>query len=141
LKELAAQAAEADAAGKLEEAFAAWSAALALLPANAKQRQGIEQRVEDLTSRIAKHEAAKPKAMPQWAKGLGIAAPVILLLLTKGKWLGLAVCPWLPPLDLHSRDGACLRVATARNRSHGAIVHTRIWRGHLFAATLCLALR
>jgi len=97
LKELAAQAAEADAAGKLEEALAAWSAALALLPANAKQRQGIEQRVEDLTSRIAKHEAAKPKAMPQWAKGLGIAAPVILLLLTKGKWLllGLTKLPTL----------------------------------------------
>lgn len=97
LKEIAKRATEAESGGKLEEALAAWSSALALLPQNAKQRQSITQRSDQLLARIGQQSATKPKETPAWAKGLGLAAPVILLMITKGKWLllGLTKLPTL----------------------------------------------
>lgn len=97
LKELARRAGEAEAEGRNEDALSAWQSALVLLPPHAKQRQTILQRAEQMLSRIGQQSADKPKETPAWAKSLGFAAPVILLLLTKGKWLllGLTKLPTL----------------------------------------------
>lgn len=91
LKQLAAGADAAAAAGELERARERWETALRFLPPDSRQHALITGRVAELTTRIA---AAAPGREPpaaaggsRWRRGLSAAAAFGLLLLGKLKFL------------------------------------------------------
>jgi Zn-dependent protease len=90
LKELAATAAAAKASGRALEESAAWQQALDLLPPESQQYRSITERVTEITRVLAEGSAGQPSAKPAgpWYKQGGAAAIALLvLLLTKGKFL------------------------------------------------------
>jgi len=91
LKELAASADAALAAGELERARTQWEAALRFLPPDARQHAVISGRIADLTKRT---DAADPGRAPRstdgdswWRRGVGVAAMITLFLVGKLKFL------------------------------------------------------
>lgn len=90
LKELAATADQQATAGQLIEARDSWQRALDLLPPDSQQHSVIRERMSELTKRIDKESVTKiahPEGTPWWKRGaVGIGA-LIVLLLTKGKFL------------------------------------------------------
>jgi len=95
LRELAASADAAVAAGQLADARDAWQAALPLLPAQSQQHRQISDRVDDLTRRIAADTTPRPRAKgashPWWKRGTIGAIAVASLLLGKAKFLTLGI--------------------------------------------------
>lgn len=100
LQNLAREAAEAEAARDPQKAAALWSNALACLPPEAGQRQTIANHITRLEAvRTISHDddhVIKTRSS-SWKKWLGGLAPVIALLVTKGKFLllGLTKLPTL----------------------------------------------
>jgi Zn-dependent protease/ribosomal protein L32 len=93
LKDLAANASSATAAGDLLQARTNWENALKLLPPDSKQHETITARIADLNARIDAADpltsGAKPANPdhPAWRRALGGLATVLLLLLGKLKFL------------------------------------------------------
>ncbi|HEX6534020.1 MAG TPA: hypothetical protein VF041_05455 [Gemmatimonadaceae bacterium] len=91
LKQLAASADAAAAAGELERARERWETALRFLPADSRQHALIGERIADLTRRI---DAAAPGREPHrtasgpwWRRGIAGAVTAVLVLLGKLKFL------------------------------------------------------
>jgi Zn-dependent protease len=82
LAELAQQAGALEAANP-SEALRLWRDALALLPPDVKQAEAIRTKIAELSARTA---SVKPEP-PAWAKRLGPIGAVLVLALTKGKFL------------------------------------------------------
>jgi Zn-dependent protease len=93
LKQLAASAGNAEAAGDLLQARMNWESALKFLPADSKQYAIITGRVADLNTRLLAASpstgSAKPANPdhPAWRRALGGVATAFLLLLGKLKFL------------------------------------------------------
>ena len=90
LKELAAAAETATAAGELVAARTHWANALPLLPAPSQQYTALKSRHDELTRRIneTSQELAPPQtAKPWWGRGLAGLATAVLLLAGKLKFL------------------------------------------------------
>ena len=90
LKELAAAAETAAAAGDLVAARTRWASALALLPARSQQYAAIKSRLDELTRRISEtspQPAAPETAKPWWGRGLAGLGMAALLLGSKLKFL------------------------------------------------------
>ena len=91
LKELAADAAAATESGDLGGARDRWTQTLQFLPPHSRQHALISERIAGLTRRL---EESKPEAVPTsaedkswWQRGVGGAVTVVLLLLSKLKFL------------------------------------------------------
>ena len=91
LKELAADAAAATESGDLAGARDRWTQTLQFLPPHSRQHALISERIAGLTRRL---EESKPEAVPAsaedkswWQRGAGGAVTVVLLLLSKLKFL------------------------------------------------------
>lgn len=94
LKELAAQAEAATADGKLHEASHAWQQALDLLPPTSQQHIALTERVNEIARQLnalgpgGKSETAPAGPTGPWYKrGTALAGAVLILALTKGKFL------------------------------------------------------
>ncbi|HET7457054.1 MAG TPA: hypothetical protein VFJ74_05305 [Gemmatimonadaceae bacterium] len=97
LTRLAARAAEADDAGDLRSATAAWREALTLLPDGAPQRAAVNARIDDLARRAAAGDAsprpassapAPPVRERSWlARGWGAIVGAVVVVLSKAKLL------------------------------------------------------
>ncbi len=92
LKELAASADAAAAAGELEQARERWERALRFLPPDSRQHALIRGRIDELTKRIepvtpAGESAPRADGRSWWKKGIGAGIAVVLLLLGKLKFL------------------------------------------------------
>jgi Zn-dependent protease len=91
LKEIAAGAQSAEAAGDLQGARERWESALRFLPSDSQQHAHITTRVQDLTRRLeASNGERAPKAgapATGWRRAVGAGAAGVLLLLGKLKFL------------------------------------------------------
>lgn len=90
LKELAASAERATAAGELAEARGEWETALGLLPVGSQQHTAIRGRVADLTQRIEGTAGTPAKPAVEgawWRRGAAMAVTLGLLLIGKLKFL------------------------------------------------------
>jgi Zn-dependent protease len=85
LKELSAQAATAEAAGKAAEALSAWQRAIALLPPDSRQYAIVTSTIERLEAQAGPAAAPAPPR-PDWTKRSG-ALGALALLLWKMKFL------------------------------------------------------
>lgn len=96
LKELAQRAQEAGAAGDRPTEMARWREALDLLPPSSRQHQTITAKLEDL-AKLPASKPAVPAGGPWLKRSWGALVAVVLLLLTKGKFLlsGLLKLPTL----------------------------------------------
>lgn len=90
LRSLAATAEQAQAAGDVIVARDAWSSALALLPADSRQHSLIRGKVAALTREVDAGVAKPAKAAddrPWWKRGIGAIGTLLLVALTKLKFL------------------------------------------------------
>ncbi len=91
LKELAASAEAAKAAGQLPEESHAWQEALDLLPPTSRQYVTINERVAEITRRLADAPGAlasqAPPSAPWYKRGSTAIVAVLVLAVTKGKFL------------------------------------------------------
>jgi len=95
LKQLAADADEAERRGDISGALASWRSALELLPAESRQYETLLKRIRDLSARI--DDAPAPPQNSGWRKGaaglsgLGLLLfkfkAILIILVTKGKFL------------------------------------------------------
>jgi Zn-dependent protease len=90
LEALRARASEAELHQQWQAARQAWTAALALLPPEAKQAQWIEDKLAQLRQKAASQPGAPPAEQHPWARRLGPLAPLAILL-AKGKTLFFAI--------------------------------------------------
>ncbi len=96
LKELALQAQTAERTGDRPTEMARWREALDLLPPSSRQHQTIAGKLEALAKLPAARSAKSPGGV-WWKRSLGVIGAVVLLLVTKGKFLlsGLLKLPTL----------------------------------------------
>lgn len=92
LKSLAATAESQAAASDLVAARDTWTRALGLLPAETQQHETIRAHVVDLNAAIAREGSAKPKTAtdphaPAWKRGFAAVAAVVVLAISKLKFL------------------------------------------------------
>ena len=92
LKQLAAEAEAATAAGDISSALAGWRAALALLPPTSRQYVEVNKRLSELSARVAAApgSAQAQEPAPAWVKRLGPFGAVAVLL-WKFKFLAVAL--------------------------------------------------
>jgi Zn-dependent protease len=82
LEQISAEAKTLEASGDLHQARDKWRSSLLLLPRNSKQADWVKQHANDLELKAIAHEV--PENDNRWAKKLGPAGPIAILLL-KGK--------------------------------------------------------
>jgi Zn-dependent protease len=85
LKRLASEAQERMDKGDLPAALEAWKRALELLPSQTIQHSAVSERLRELEQRTS--ESAREQASVRKWKGVAIVGPVLVFLLTKGKFL------------------------------------------------------
>jgi Zn-dependent protease len=85
LKQLAAEAQQRTSTGDLPAARNAWKRALELLPSGTIQHNAVAERLRDI-ERLTAQSVAERNSARKW-KGLAIIGPMLVFLLTKGKFL------------------------------------------------------